>query len=105
MARTISPLHKTDPASQQARAGSEHLGALAAASPATGPGAHFTQLDARPSALTPRLAAFLSRLRQRRQRRQEAAEKFRAQEFVMSPQRERRLTGFAAPMGRVAGLL
>jgi hypothetical protein len=81
----MTPLHETDLARQQARAWSEHVGALAAGSPAIRPQAPFTQLDAPPSALTPRLSAILSRLRQRRQRQELVAGKLRAQEFIMGP--------------------
>jgi hypothetical protein len=81
----LNPLHATDLARQQARAWSEHLGALAAASPASQLGAAFTQLDAAPSALTPRLSAIVSHIRQRRQRQELAADKLRAQEFIMGP--------------------
>jgi hypothetical protein len=81
----MNPLHGPDTTRQQARAWSAHLGALAAASPAARRGPGFTQLDAPPSALTPRLSAILSRLRQRRQRQEVVADKFRAQEFIMGP--------------------
>jgi hypothetical protein len=81
----MNSLNDHDLARQQARAWSEQLGALAAASPASRPQSAFTQLDAPPSALTPRLSAILSRLRQRRQRQELVADKLRAQEFIMGP--------------------
>ena len=81
----MSPLHETDLARQQARAWSGQLGALAAASPATRPGAPFTQLNAPPSALPARLSAILDHLRQRARTREQAADKLRANEFVMAP--------------------
>jgi hypothetical protein len=81
----MNPLHETGPASQQARALSQQLGALAAASSATRPGAASTQLDAAPSALTPRLSVILGHLRQRRQRQELVADKLRVQEFMMGP--------------------
>jgi hypothetical protein len=81
----MNPLHEPDLARQQARAWSAHLGALAAASSASRPGPAFTQLDAAPSALPPRLYAILSHLRQRRQRQELVADKLRAQEFIMGP--------------------
>jgi hypothetical protein len=80
-ASTLSPLHETDLARQQARAWSAHVGAVAAARPAPA----FTPLDAAPSALTPRLSAILSHLRQQRQRQELVADKLRAQEFIMGP--------------------
>ena len=69
----MNPLHEPDLARQQARAWSEHLGALAAASPATRPGRAFAQPDAPPSALSTRLATLLSHFRQRSQMREHAA--------------------------------
>jgi hypothetical protein len=81
----MNPLHESDLARQQARAWSEQLGALAASSPATRPGAAFTQLGAAPSALPTWLSAILSHLRQRRQRQEHVADKLRAQEFIMGP--------------------
>jgi hypothetical protein len=75
-----------DPALEDARTWSGRLGHLAAASPATRPEAAFTQLDsAPPAALPTRLSAILNHLRQRHQRQEHAADKLRAQEFVMAP--------------------
>jgi hypothetical protein len=81
----MNPLHDTDVARQQARAWSHHLGALAAASPATRPGPAFTQLYAPRSALSPRLSAILNYLLQRRERQELVADRLRAQEFIMGP--------------------
>jgi hypothetical protein len=81
----MNPLNENDRSRQAARAWSEHLGNLAAASPAVRPGAAFAQLDAPPSALTPRLSAIPNLLGQRRQRQEQAADKLRAQEFIMGP--------------------
>jgi hypothetical protein len=80
----MNPLNETDVARQQARSWSGRLGNLAAASPATRPGAAFDQLDA-PPPLPPRLLSILNYLRQRHQRREHAADKLRANEFVMAP--------------------
>jgi hypothetical protein len=81
----MNPLHETDLARQQARAWSDQIGALAAASSATRPGPPFSQLDAPASRLSPRLSAILSHFRQRRQRQELVADKLRAQEFMMEP--------------------
>jgi hypothetical protein len=81
----MDPLYPDDPARQAARSLSERLGILAATSPAGRREAPDLQLDARPSALTPRLSAILNHLRQRRQRQELAADKLRAQEFIMGP--------------------
>ena len=78
----MNPANETDVARQQARSWSERLGTLAAASPAARPGAAFTQLDA-PPPLPTRLAWILDHLQERR--REDAADKLRAQEFVMAP--------------------
>jgi hypothetical protein len=81
----MTPLRETDLAKEQARAWSAHLGTLAAASPATRPGAAFTQLNAPTSALPARLSAILNLLGQRARRQEQAADKIRAQEFIMPP--------------------
>jgi hypothetical protein len=82
----MNPLNETDVARQQARSWSGRLGSLAAELPAIRPEAAFTQLDnAPPSALPTRLLSMLGHLRQRQQRRQEAADKLRANEFMMAP--------------------
>jgi hypothetical protein len=95
----MNPLHDSDLASQQARAWSGRLGSLAATSPATGPDAGFTQLDSRhPAAFPARLLSILDNLRQRAQRRQQAADKLSANEFMMAPYRDRHLTAITAPM-------
>jgi hypothetical protein len=75
-----------DPVLEDARSWSRRLGNLAAASPAVRPGAALTQFDAPPPADLPtRLTLILDHLRQRHQRRQHAADKLRAEEFVMAP--------------------
>jgi hypothetical protein len=82
----VNPLNETDEARQQARTWSGRLGTLAAELPAIRLGAPFNQLDATPLAALPtRLTSILNHLRQRAQRRQEAADKLRAQEFIMAP--------------------
>jgi hypothetical protein len=82
----MNPLHDSDLARQQARAWSEQLGRLAAEMPANRPEAAFTQLDnAPPPARPTRLLSMLGHLLQRQQRRQHAADKLRAQEFIMGP--------------------
>jgi hypothetical protein len=79
----MNPLNETDVARQQARTWSERLGNLAAELPATGPDAAFTQLDSRhPVAFPARLLSILDNLRQRAQRRQQAADKLRANHFI-----------------------
>ena len=83
--RTMNAFRETDLANQQARAWSAHLGALAVASRASPPGAALTQLNTLPSGLPPRVSAILNHLRQRRQRQEQAADKLRAQEFMMGP--------------------
>jgi hypothetical protein len=80
----MTPLNETDVARQQARSWSGRLGNLAAASPTTRPEAAFTQLDA-PPPLPTRLLSILDNLRQRHQRQEDAADKLRAQEFMMAP--------------------
>jgi hypothetical protein len=74
-------LNVNDPALEGARTWSGRLGTLAAASPATRPGAAFTQLDA-PPPLPTRLSWVLNHLRQRARRREHAADKLRADEFM-----------------------
>jgi hypothetical protein len=81
----MSPLNETDVARQQARSWSEQIGNLAAELPATRPEAALTQLGTRPTALPNRLTLILNHLRQRHQKREHAADKLRAQEFVMAP--------------------
>jgi hypothetical protein len=81
----MTPLRETDLASQQARAWSAHLGALAAAPPAVRPGAAFDQLGTPPPALPTRLRSILDNLRERHRRREHAADKLRANEFMMAP--------------------
>jgi hypothetical protein len=79
----MTPLNETDVARQQARSWSGRLGTLAAELPATRPEAAFTQLDSRhPAAFPARLLSILDSLRQRHQRRQQAADKLRANEFM-----------------------
>jgi hypothetical protein len=70
-----------EPIRQQARSWSQRLGTLAAASSAIKPGAALNQLDATTS-LPTRLSSILDHLRQRAQRREHAADKLRAQEFM-----------------------
>jgi len=81
----MSPLNETDMARQQARSWSEQIGNLAAELPATRPEAAFTQLGTPPAALPTRLSWILNHLRQRHQRREHAADKLRANEFIMGP--------------------
>jgi hypothetical protein len=81
----MNPLNETDVAMQQARTWSERLGSLAAELPATRHYAALTQLGTPPAALPTRLTSILNHLRQRHQRRQHAADKLRANEFVMAP--------------------
>jgi hypothetical protein len=79
-------LNENDAARHDARTWSGRLGNLAAELPAVRPGAAFTHLDsALPSALPARLSLILDRFRQRHQRQQHAADKLRANEFVMAP--------------------
>jgi hypothetical protein len=78
-------LNDNHTARQDARGWSGRLGSLAAELPATRPEATFTQLGALPAALPTRLTLILNQLRQRHQRREHAADKLRAQEFVMAP--------------------
>jgi hypothetical protein len=79
----MTPLNETDVARQQARSWSGRLGSLAAELPAVSPEAAFTQLDTPRSALPTRLSWILNHFRQRHQRRQEAADKLRANHFIM----------------------
>jgi len=82
----MNPLNETDVSRQQARSWSGRLGSLAATSPAVRPEAPFPQLDSRhPAAFPTRLLSILDNLRQRHQRREHAADKLRANEFVMAP--------------------
>jgi hypothetical protein len=76
-------LGDNDAARQAARTWSEQLGNLAAELPARGPETAFTQLDATPHALPTGLSAILNHFRQRAERQEHAADKLRAQEFVM----------------------
>jgi hypothetical protein len=79
-------LNANDTARQAARSWSERLGSLAAASPSLRPAAALAQLDtAPPAALPARLSSILHHLRQRAQRREHAADKLRAQEFLTGP--------------------
>jgi hypothetical protein len=78
----MKPLHPTGPTRQSAQAFSERLGSLAAEFPSTQPAPTATQLNATPAPLPTRLFALLADFRQRAQRRQETAEKLRAEEFM-----------------------
>jgi hypothetical protein len=79
-------LTDSDAARQAARSWSGRLGNLAAELPLIRPEAAVTKLDTTPpSALPARLSAILLHLRQRHQRQEHAADKLRAQEFVMGP--------------------
>jgi hypothetical protein len=78
-------LNENDRSRQAARAWSERLGSLAAASPATRPEATFLLLDKAPPPLPTRLLSILDNLRQRHQEREHAADKLRANEFMMAP--------------------
>jgi hypothetical protein len=75
-------INENDPVRQAARTLSERLGRLAATSPAAGPEAALTQLATHPSSLPARLSAILTHFRQRNQRREHAADKLRANEFL-----------------------
>jgi hypothetical protein len=77
----MNPLYANDVTRQQATALSERLGILAAASSSARPGAAFNQLDAT-APLPTRLSSILDHFRQRAQRRENAADKLRAQEFM-----------------------
>jgi hypothetical protein len=79
----MNPLHPNDPSRQAAQAFSERLASLAAESPSSRPEASPTQLDATSAPLATRLTSLIARRRQRAQRREEAADKLRAQEFMM----------------------
>jgi hypothetical protein len=81
----MNPLNETDVARQRGRSWSGRLGNLAAELPAIRPEAAFNQLSAPPAAFLTRLAAIFNHLRQRHQRREHAADKLRAQEFIMGP--------------------
>jgi hypothetical protein len=82
----MNPLNKSDVARQAARSWSGRLGSLAAEVPAIRPEAAFTQLDTTSApALPARMSSILNHLRQRAQRREHAADKLRAQEFMMGP--------------------
>jgi hypothetical protein len=70
----MNPLNDND----AARAWSAQLGKLAAASAVSRTEPAVTQLD-----FPTRLAALLDQFRQRRQRQEHAADKLRAQDFVM----------------------
>jgi hypothetical protein len=74
-------LNDNDPIRQQATTLSERLGNLAAASSATRPQAAFNQLDAT-TPLPASLSSILDHFRQRARRREHAADKLRAQEFM-----------------------
>jgi len=70
--RTVNPLNENE----AAQTWSARLGSLAAESPAS-------QLDTAYPNLSPRLSAVLQHLRQRHQRQQDAADKLRANEFIL----------------------
>jgi hypothetical protein len=73
-----------DTARQEARTWSGHLGSLAAASPTNRPDTSIAQLDnVPPAGLSTRLSSILSHFRQRRARQEHAADKLRAQEFLV----------------------
>jgi hypothetical protein len=72
------PLNEND----AARTWSEHLGSLAAASPATRRDAAFTQLDIDPPPLPSRRSSILAHLRRRFRAREQAADRLRANEFM-----------------------
>ena len=81
----MKPANETAVSRQQARSWSGRLGNLAAASPATRSEAAFPQLDNAPPPLPTRLLSILDNLRQRHQRREHAADKLRANEFMTAP--------------------
>jgi hypothetical protein len=70
-----------DTITQQARSWSQRLGTLAASSSAIRLGAAFNQLDAT-TPLPASLSSILDHFRQRARRREHAADKLRAQEFM-----------------------
>jgi hypothetical protein len=75
----MNPFNPNDPSRQSAQGWSANLGSLAAASSATRPEASAPQPD---TALPQRLAAVLGHFRRRAERRQHAADKLRAEEFM-----------------------
>jgi hypothetical protein len=77
----MNPLHANDVTRQQATALSEQLGTLAAASSASRPEAAFNEFNTTAPPPT-RLSSILDHFRQRAQRREHAADKLRAQEFM-----------------------
>jgi hypothetical protein len=79
----MNPLHPTVPTRQSAQAWSANLGSLAAESPSSRLAASAPQFDATPDPVPTRLSAVLADFRQRARRREEAAYKLRAQEFMM----------------------
>jgi hypothetical protein len=82
----MSLLNENDRARQAARTWSGKLGSLAAELPATRPDAAFNPLDtAPPFALPTRLSSILNYLRQQARRRESAADKLRANEFMAGP--------------------
>jgi hypothetical protein len=81
MAGAMNMLNENDTIRQQATTLSARLGNLAASSSAIRPQAAFDQLDSAPT-LPTRLSSILDHLRQRAQRREHAADKLRAQEFM-----------------------
>jgi hypothetical protein len=75
----MNPFNPNDPTRQTARAWSAKLGSLAAAQPANRRDVTVPQHS---GAVPTRLAAVLTHLRQRAERRQHAADQLRAEEFM-----------------------
>jgi hypothetical protein len=73
----------TNDSARQAASWSGRLGRLAAELPANRPPVASPPLS--DGAVPSRLSAILNHIRQRRQRQEHAADKLRAQEFVMGP--------------------
>ena len=78
----MNPLNANNPAHQAARSWAAKLGTLATELPMIRPEAASTQPGVTPPAFPSRLSILLNHLRQRRQRREHAAAKLRAQEFL-----------------------
>jgi hypothetical protein len=76
-------INEHDLARQATLALPERLGSLAAERPAARPEANVTQFDAAAPALTPRVSAILGHLRHRARTREHAADKRRANEFMV----------------------
>jgi hypothetical protein len=80
----MNSINDTDPTQQAGRAFAERLGSLAAEQPAIRPGVN-TQFAAPPAPLPAWWPSVLAQLRQRAHRREHAARKLRAEEFIVAP--------------------